>query len=94
MEWIPETEPFLEYDSLKDIINESIGTITLNKDYTKEFIEKVVDDIIDERYRQFPIDKHYSRDFFYKILSEYDKSYNIYCLSYHMDDVIDDLYYN
>ena len=45
MEWIPETEPFLEYESLKDIINESIGTITLNKDYTKEFIEKVVDDI-------------------------------------------------
>lgn len=94
MEWIPETEPFLEYESLKDIINESIGTITLNKDYTKEFIEKVVDDIIDERYKQFPIDKHYSQDFFYKILNEYDKSYNIYCLNYHMDDVIDDLYYN
>lgn len=94
MEWIPETEPFLEYESLKDIINESIGMITLNKDYTKEFIEKVVDDIIDERYRQFPIDKHYSQDFFYKILSEYDKSYNIYCLNCHMDGVIDDLYYN
>ena len=27
MEWIPETEPFLEYESLKEIINESIGTI-------------------------------------------------------------------
>lgn len=92
MEWIPETEPFLEYENLKDIINESIGTITLNKDYTKELIEKVVDDIIDERYRQFPIDKHYSQDFFYKILCEFYKSYNIYCLSYHMDDVIDDLY--
>lgn len=92
MEWIPETEPFLEYENLKDIINESIGTITLNKDYTKEFIEKVVDDIIDERYKQFPIDRHYSQDFFYKILNEYDKSYNIYCLNYHMDDVIDDLY--
>ena len=72
MEWIPETEPFLEYESLKDIINESIGTISLNKDYTKELIEKVVEDIIDERYKQFPIDKHYSHDFFYKILKYCD----------------------